>query len=194
MSSSRRRIIFTSSGPAGRDAQCRRGTASRPAATVPVPVRSERSRQSNCMRRNASSAHSDRDLRFRLHQNGPTVPGPSRRIPSRRAERRGSAQVRSRRFLHIAGYPCDKPHGDMWEHTERLDRFTPHSLYYSVDTGRDRTEVRSGCGAIVPARSAAIGIHASGPPGYDEDECRPARRYRSRPPAQPIGACGSRAN
>ena len=32
-----------------------------------------------------------RDLRFRLHQNGPTVPGPSRRIPSRRPDRRGSA-------------------------------------------------------------------------------------------------------
>ena len=54
MSSSPRRIIFTCSGPAGRDAQCRGGTASRRAAMVPVPVRSDRNRQSICMCRTAS--------------------------------------------------------------------------------------------------------------------------------------------
>ena len=71
-------------------------------------------------------------------------------------------QVRSRPFLHIAGYPCDKSYGTMWQHTKRLDRFTPHSLYYRVDTGRDRTEVRSGFGAIVPVRSTQSASMSAG--------------------------------
>lgn len=80
-------------------------------------------------------------------------------------------QVRSHRFLHIAGYPCDKSFGTMWEHAERLDLFAPHSLYYRVDTrlGHDGSPIwvrRDRAGQV-----DAIGIHVSGPPGYREDVC-----------------------
>jgi len=75
----------------------------------------------------------------------------------------GLQQVRSRRLLHIAGYPCDKPPGDMWEHAERLDRFTPHSLHYSVDTRRGHSGspvwVRRSSGNQVDA----IAVHVAGP-------------------------------
>ncbi len=116
-------------------------------------------------------AASVRDLRLRLHQNGPTVPGPSRRIPSRRPDRRGSAAGAVAPSSAYRGLSLRQVVRNMWEHAKRLDRFTPHSLHYSVDTGGDSTEVRSGCGVIVPVRSTAIGIHVCGPPGYDEGEC-----------------------
>ena len=197
MSSSRRRIMSTCSGPAGRDAQCRRGIASRRAATVPVPLRSERSRQSICMCRNASSAHSDPltyDFGFiktaRPFQGLPGV------FPLAALTDVGLRQVRSRRFLHIAGYPCDKPPGDhVGAHRAARSFHAAFPLLPRRHAARDRTEVRSGCGVIVPARSAAIGIHAQRAAGIStRANVRPARRYRSRPPAQPIGACGSRAN
>jgi V8-like Glu-specific endopeptidase len=94
----------------------------------------------------------------------------------------GLQQVRSRRLLHIAGYPCDKPPGDMWEHAERLDRFTPHSLHYSVDTRRGHSGSPVWVRRDRAGHVAAIGIHASGPPGYDEGECAPGTPVSFAPP------------
>lgn len=44
------------------------------------------------------------------------------------------AKVRDRRLIRIAGYPSDKPRGQMWTHAERLDRFGARLVQYSVDT------------------------------------------------------------
>ena len=162
MSSSPRRIISTCSGPAGRDARCRGGTASRRAAMVPVPVRSDRNRQSICMCRTASWRLAIRVLDFGFIKTARPFQGLPGVFPLAALSNARLQQVRSRPLLHIAGYPCDKPHGNMWQHAERLDRFTPHSLYYSVDTGRDRTEVRSGFGAIVPATSTQSASMSAG--------------------------------
>ena len=99
-------------------------------------------------------------------------------------------QVRSRPFLHIAGYPCDKSYGTMWQHTKRLDRFTPHSLYYRVDTGQGQDGGPIWVRRDRAGQVDAIGIHVSGPPGYREDVCD---RGFARPRATNRGR-GSRAN
>jgi glutamyl endopeptidase len=61
----------------------------------------------------------------------PRHPGP---FTTALANDRTLQLVRAQRLLHIAGYPGDKPTGTMWEHAERLDRFGPQALFYSVDT------------------------------------------------------------
>jgi V8-like Glu-specific endopeptidase len=37
-------------------------------------------------------------------------------------------------LITIAGYPGDRPIGTLWRHTERLKRWTPRRLFYTVDT------------------------------------------------------------
>ena len=140
-------------------------------------------------------AHSVRDLRFRLHQNGPAVPGPSRRIPSRRADQRASAAgavasasaYRGLSLRQAARGPCGStPSGSI------VSRRIP-SITASTRAGTGR---KSGLGAARSCRPRGGNRHpclrAAGI--STRTNVRPARRYRSRPPAQPIGACGSRAN
>ena len=80
-------------------------------------------------------------------------------------------QVRSRPFLHIAGYPCDKSYGTQWQHTKRRDRFMPPSLNYRVDTGQGQDGGPIWVRRDRAGQVDAIGIHVSGPPGYREDVC-----------------------
>jgi V8-like Glu-specific endopeptidase len=83
--------------------------------------------------------------------------------------------IRNGRLLHIAGYPGDKPSGTMWEHGERLDRFTPRALFYSVDT----CPGHSGSAVWVrPERTGpveVIGVHVAGPRPHERGAwgCRP---------------------
>ena len=118
---------------------------------------------------------SDRAVRFRLHQNGPAVPGPSRRIPSRRADRRASAAgavapVSAYRGLSLrqaARGPCGSmPSGSIG--SRRIPSITASTR------GRDMPEVRSGCGAIVPARWRQS---ASMPPGRRDTRGRMCARH-----------------
>jgi V8-like Glu-specific endopeptidase len=65
-------------------------------------------------------------------------------------------------LITIAGYPGDRPIGTMWRHSEKLKRFTPGRLYYSVDTCPGHS------GSPIWARSRGdgklriIGVHTSG--------------------------------
>jgi V8-like Glu-specific endopeptidase len=83
--------------------------------------------------------------------------------------------VRAQRLLHVAGYPSDKPRGTMWEHSERLDRFGPLTLYYSVDTcpGHSGSPVwvRRSSGNQVDV----IAVHVAGPRPHERGAwgCRP---------------------
>ena len=92
--------------------------------------------------------------------------------------------VRQQRLLHIAGYPSDKPTGTMWEHAERLDRFGPRALYYSVDTcpGHSGSPVwvRRSSGNAVDV----IAVHVAGPQPHERGAwgCRPGV------PVAPAGA------
>lgn len=62
--------------------------------------------------------------------------------------------------LTIAGYPSDRPVGSLWWHSERLRRFTPQRLLYTVDTcpGHSGSPVW----ATLAGRPAVVGIHTSG--------------------------------
>lgn len=69
--------------------------------------------------------------------------------------------LRIRGLITIAGYPGDRPVGTMWRHSEKLKRFTPRRLYYSVDT----CPGHSGSPIWAPSRNGGlriIGIHTSG--------------------------------
>jgi V8-like Glu-specific endopeptidase len=84
-------------------------------------------------------------------------------------------EIRRLRLLHVAGYPGDKPPGTAWEHSERLDRFTARSLFYSVDTcpGHSGSPVWVETG---PQRAAeVIGVHVAGPRPHEGGAwgCRP---------------------
>ncbi|MEM6421573.1 MAG: serine protease [Pseudomonadota bacterium] len=71
-------------------------------------------------------------------------------------------RIRQSRLLHIAGYPSDKPTGQMWSHVERLDGADGRLLRYSIDTcpGHSGAPVwLQSAGAV----HAVIGIHTRGP-------------------------------
>ena len=108
-------------------------------------------------------ANSDPRPRLRLHQNGPAVPGPSRRIPSRRAEQRASAPgavasvsaYRGLSLRQVARRPCGSTPSGLIV-SRRIPSITASTR------ARDRTEVRSGCGAIVPVRSTQSASMSAG--------------------------------
>ena len=83
-------------------------------------------------------------------------------------------RARSTRLAHIAGYPSDKPRGQMWAHAERLDRFGRRLVLYSVDTcpGHSGAPVwlaeRDGSGAVIAVHTRGPRPSARGPWG-----CRP---------------------
>jgi V8-like Glu-specific endopeptidase len=62
--------------------------------------------------------------------------------------------------LTVAGYPADRPVGSLWRHSERLSRFTPQRLLYTVDTcpGHSGSPVW----ASMADGPAVVGIHTSG--------------------------------
>lgn len=62
--------------------------------------------------------------------------------------------------LTVAGYPADRPVGSLWWHSERLSRFTPQRLLYTVDTcpGHSGSPVW----ATLAGRPVVVGIHTSG--------------------------------
>lgn len=84
-------------------------------------------------------------------------------------------RIRAARLLHIAGFPGDKPHGTMWEHSERLDRFTPTSLFYSIDTCPGHSGSPVWCQFERGAPPVAIGVHVAGPTPHARGSwgCRP---------------------
>lgn len=63
--------------------------------------------------------------------------------------------------LTVAGYPGDRPVGSLWQHRERLRRFTPARLLYSVDTcpGHSGSAVWASLGQAPPV---LVGVHTSG--------------------------------
>jgi glutamyl endopeptidase len=83
--------------------------------------------------------------------------------------------IHANRLLHVAGYPGDKPTGTMWEHGERLDRFTSQALYYSVDT----CPGHSGSAVWIRSKRSGpvkvIGVHVAGPRPHEGGAwgCRP---------------------
>lgn len=83
--------------------------------------------------------------------------------------------IRSGRLLHIAGFPGDKRQGTMWEHAERLDRFTLRSLFYSVDTCPGHSGSPVWCATTRNGPYAVIGVHVAGPRPHARGPwgCRP---------------------
>lgn len=63
-------------------------------------------------------------------------------------------------LLTVAGYPADRPLGTQWRHSERLRRFTPKRLLYTVDTcpGHSGSPVWIRLGE----QRTLIGVHTSG--------------------------------
>jgi V8-like Glu-specific endopeptidase len=102
-------------------------------------------------------------------------PGMPATFPMAASNDRSLQMIRQQRLLHVAGYPGDKPRGTMWEHSERLDRFGPHALFYSVDTcpGHSGSPVwvRRSRGNQVDA----IAVHVAGPRPHEGGAwgCRP---------------------
>lgn len=72
------------------------------------------------------------------------------------------ANARDTRLIRIAGYPSDKPRGQMWAHAERIDRFGTRLIQYSVDT----CPGHSGAPVWLSAKNGhgdVIAIHTRGP-------------------------------
>lgn len=93
------------------------------------------------------------------------------------------ARVRQRHPLRIAGFPSDKPRGQMWDHTEQLDRISKRVLHYSVDT----CPGHSGAPVWMRSRTGSalvLAIHTRGPrpSAHGPWGCRPAA------PLAPAGA------
>jgi glutamyl endopeptidase len=81
-------------------------------------------------------------------------------------------------LLTIAGYPCDKPKGTMWGHSEKiaLTDVSPTHLKYTIDT----CPGHSGSPVWLLGNNATrllVGVHTNGPAGCVNDpasgKCRP---------------------
>jgi glutamyl endopeptidase len=73
-------------------------------------------------------------------------------------------------LLTIAGYPCDKPRGTMWGHSERipLRDVTRTHLFYTIDT----CPGHSGSPIWLLGNNGIrllLGVHTNGPAGCDND-------------------------
>jgi glutamyl endopeptidase len=80
--------------------------------------------------------------------------------------------------LTIAGYPCDKPKGTMWGHSEKIEAadISPTHLKYTIDT----CPGHSGSPIWLLGNNAMrilLGVHTNGPAGCVNDpvsgKCRP---------------------
>lgn len=114
--------------------------------------------------------------RFRVH---PSLDYGSIILPSafRKPDRFMMLQPRSRfrtgTLLTIAGYPCDKPIGTMWGHSERIPitGITQTHLFYTIDT----CPGHSGSPIWLLGNNGIrllLGIHTSGPAGCVNDPKR----------------------
>lgn len=118
--------------------------------------------------------------RFRVH---PTLdfgviilPKPFRRpVQFMRLQPRGDANTAT--LLTIAGYPCDKPFGTMWGHSEKIELtdVLPKHLRYTIDT----CPGHSGSPIWLLGNNAIrliLGVHTNGPARCVNDPtgtCRP---------------------
>lgn len=93
-----------------------------------------------------------------------------------RLQPRGDANTAT--LLTIAGYPCDKPKGTMWGHSEKiaLTDISPTHLKYTIDT----CPGHSGSPIWLLGNNAIrllLGVHTNGPAGCNNDpvsgKCRP---------------------
>jgi V8-like Glu-specific endopeptidase/GH25 family lysozyme M1 (1,4-beta-N-acetylmuramidase) len=118
--------------------------------------------------------------RFRVHSTldfGVIIlPKPFRRpVQFMRLQPRGDANTAT--LLTIAGYPCDKPPGTMWGHSEKitLTDVQPTRLRYTIDT----CPGHSGSPIWLLGNNAIrllLGVHTDGPAGCPNDpsgKCRP---------------------
>ena len=111
--------------------------------------------------------------RFRVH---PTLdfgvivlPAPFRQ-PTQFMRLQARSDAQSATLLTIAGYPCDKPPGTMWGHSERirLQDVTPNHLLYTIDT----CPGHSGSPIWLLGDNAVrllLGVHTNGPGGCSND-------------------------
>jgi V8-like Glu-specific endopeptidase len=99
-----------------------------------------------------------------------------RPIQFMRLQARGGANTAT--LLTIAGYPCDKPTGTMWGHSEKiaLTGVSPTGLRYTIDT----CPGHSGSPIWLLGNNAIrllLGVHTTGPAGCTNDpksgSCRP---------------------
>jgi V8-like Glu-specific endopeptidase len=98
-----------------------------------------------------------------------------RPIQFMRLQPRGDANTAT--LLTIAGYPCDKPNGTMWGHSEKiaLTDVSPTALRYTIDT----CPGHSGSPIWLLGNNAIrllLGVHTNGPAGCANDpsgSCRP---------------------
>ena len=76
--------------------------------------------------------------------------------------------LRGRRMVHISGYPGDKPKGQQWEHSERIDRVTAQQLFYSVDTCPGHSGAPVWLEPIDSGPRRVIAVHTAGPRRHAE--------------------------
>ena len=88
------------------------------------------------------------------------VPGITRFLPVRVLTDAQLKRLESGAPLTVAGYPADRPIGSLWWHSERLRRFTPQRLLYTVDTCPGHSG--SPIWATLAGMPAVVGIHTSG--------------------------------
>jgi V8-like Glu-specific endopeptidase len=89
-------------------------------------------------------------------------PGITQFMNVRALDERQLKHLKYSSLITIAGYPGDRPIGTLWRHSERLRRWTPRRLFYTVDTcpGHSGSPIwqhdrkTGGC--------SIIGIHTSG--------------------------------
>lgn len=98
-------------------------------------------------------------------------------------------------LLTIAGYPCDKPRGTMWGHSERipLTGVTGTHLFYTIDTcpGHSGSPIWLLGNAGI---RLLLGVHTAGPGGCDNDPAPGAQCRPTGVPVTPVGGqnCGVR--
>lgn len=88
--------------------------------------------------------------------------------------------------LAVAGYPCDKPHGTMWGHSERiaLADVSPTHLHYTIDTCPGHSGSPIWCLGPHAARYL-VGVHTSGPARCNNDP-RTGKCCPTGAPVQPV--------
>jgi len=119
--------------------------------------------------------------RFRVHPTldfGVIILPKAFRRPTQFMRLQVRSDVNTATLLTIAGYPCDKPIGTMWGHSERiqLTDVSPTHLKYTIDT----CPGHSGSPVWLLGNNAIrllLGVHTNGPAGCNNDpisgKCRP---------------------
>ncbi len=86
--------------------------------------------------------------------------GVSKFMPMRALPDGVLAKMRTAGELTVAGYPADRPIGTLWHHSERLRKYSPKRLMYTVDTcpGHSGSPVWT----TVAGQPVAVAVHTSG--------------------------------